>query len=766
MYRPPESSPRVPLEIVDRWLIRATEALLSTWDDEAGNFWRDSWETRSDTADDQDDSWAPALGRGKGSTSNNRSFQALASASYFFTENDLAAGSSLPSRVNRALRRMACEYFTRDLEDLRYHGENRENPFTDAQLLLSLCLAISPTIHSAAKVELSRDDANRLTSHLRKLSTLVVAQLSGDGVSVHEAAQPHHFLTLFTVRALDSAKRTLDAMSHKTASIDLEQKPSHPTLTSRVRDEIVRQLGLHLLPAPGFDSSALISSCALMGRFSGDADSPLLQQAVNALVEDQSDRGMWTTSGVLSFGRRRLVYIPSIELSLALANFTLRDLSEGDMDIFNFSLPALDASFRFVQSSYLRHENKAGWRNDRNQSGLEVESWTTGVVLQFLIAYREVLARARQEEILRKYRASREPTMFSNYWTDLEAIIPSPEKASILRSATLPAGRLARFEGLVDPTPSNSIVEGVLNEILLPTLTSLNERPDETASFLLYGPPGSRKTSFVEKMAADLKWPLITLSPPVFLRSGIEGFEAAADEIFEDLFHLRRVVVLFDECEEFFRWRPTPISIESRTVGAFITSGMLPRLQRLRDARWIVFVINTNVEAFELDDSVTRRGRLDKVARVGHPVLAAQLRYLKNWRSRESGRSLDRRQLRWFEVHLTKVEAAMAPHRQRLEEERKQVQIEYPDRGTEFRDRMIELQHESARLLTKVVTFTSLDTLAERCLDEGRQPRIASSSQLLKNLEEEFQRFGPDSFAPSQAWRTSVRPATGSGREP
>jgi hypothetical protein len=70
---------------------------------------------------------------------------------------------------------------------------------------------------------------------------------------------------------------------------------------------------------------------------------------------------------------------------------------------------------------------------------------------------------------------------------------------------------------------------------------------------------------------------------------------------------------------------------------------------------------------------------------------------------------------------------------------------------------MTELQHEAARLLTKVVTFSSLDTLAERCLGEGGLPKITSSRGLEKNLREEFQRFGPDSFAPSSAWRSGGR---------
>jgi SpoVK/Ycf46/Vps4 family AAA+-type ATPase len=309
--------------------------------------------------------------------------------------------------------------------------------------------------------------------------------------------------------------------------------------------------------------------------------------------------------------------------------------------------------------------------------------------------------------------------------------------------------QIANFDALVDPTTDNSIIQGIHDEIIVPTLVSVNERPAMTASFMLFGPAGTRKTTLVASLAEALAWPLITLSPPAFLKHGIEGFEATADQIFEDLMHLRRAVVLFDECEEFFRWRPPATTIESRTVGAFITSGMLPRLQRLRDQRWIVFVINSNTEAFELDDAVTRRGRLDKAARVGHPVLEAQLRYLDRWRSRQSQRAVPASPMRWLRKHLRSVDAEMGPIRLEFEKEIQKLQRQHPNRGSAYRRAMAELDAQTALQLTKVVTFSMLDSLASRCLGEGTGSRIESSDQLRENLEQEFNRFGPDSFNPS-----------------
>jgi SpoVK/Ycf46/Vps4 family AAA+-type ATPase len=119
------------------------------------------------------------------------------------------------------------------------------------------------------------------------------------------------------------------------------------------------------------------------------------------------------------------------------------------------------------------------------------------------------------------------------------------------------------------------------------------------------------------------------LSPSDFLSNGLEGFDAKAAKIFDDLTKMRRVIVLLDECEEFFKTRPQNAQLESRTAGAFITAGMLPRLQRLHDKRWIIIITITNSELSEIDPAVIRHGRFDYVVEIGLPTLNAQINYVK-----------------------------------------------------------------------------------------------------------------------------------------
>lgn len=82
---------------------------------------------------------------------------------------------------------------------------------------------------------------------------------------------------------------------------------------------------------------------------------------------------------------------------------------------------------------------------------------------------------------------------------------------------------------------------------------------DRNVSLLLFGPPGTAKTTVVKALADGLQWPLVFLSPGNFIERGLEYIEAQAKAVFEMLQRLSRVVILFDECDELFRDRkPTP----------------------------------------------------------------------------------------------------------------------------------------------------------------------------------------------------------------
>lgn len=145
--------------------------------------------------------------------------------------------------------------------------------------------------------------------------------------------------------------------------------------------------------------------------------------------------------------------------------------------------------------------------------------------------------------------------------------------------------------------------------------------PARGKSLLLFGPPGTTKTTIVKAMAQGLGWPLVTLSPGTFIRDGLEHVERRAIKVFKELEKLSGVVVLFDECDELFRSREHTSKNENdqiRSISAFMTASMLPKLQDLRDRERIIFVIATNYFG-QIDSAVKRIGRIDHIVGVSWP---------------------------------------------------------------------------------------------------------------------------------------------------
>ncbi len=129
-------------------------------------------------------------------------------------------------------------------------------------------------------------------------------------------------------------------------------------------------------------------------------------------------------------------------------------------------------------------------------------------------------------------------------------------------------------------------------------------------SVLLYGPPGTGKTTVAEQMASKLDQPLVIITVSDFLAAGSAELENRAKGVFTVLRSLERVVILFDEIDQFLLDRNSKFYREQSDVFKFMTPGMLSKFQDLRDDHNCVFLIATNY--FErIDSAIKRRGRID-----------------------------------------------------------------------------------------------------------------------------------------------------------
>lgn len=264
----------------------------------------------------------------------------------------------------------------------------------------------------------------------------------------------------------------------------------------------------------------------------------------------------------LSFRRQLEPYVPQLMRAFETAQRGQRVLTPGATDI--------------------------GWCSGHHPFRTLPESWATASVFRFLQAFRKLVgllshaasartlgARVAQEDLATL--AERGRTWNAGYGSagvQLASLFVHPQRAV----AASPSG---------DPD--------------LPVLSR-----DSARSALLFGPAGTSKTTLVEAVAGALGWPFIEVSPAAFLNRGIDMVSARADEVFDQLMELDRVVVLLDEIDELIRSRTD----DSDPLERFFTTTMLPRLAKLWKRRSILFFVNTN-SIVHVDAAVMRSQRFD-----------------------------------------------------------------------------------------------------------------------------------------------------------
>jgi hypothetical protein len=580
------------------WILRAGRSLESFYNPENGTFWRTIRQLK-----ERDSRLHP--------TSTNCSFIALHQYLRFLYEADLLDDEKLPGEIDgitSVLKGVCDKYLSRlgdGTESVRLSATNGINMFTDSQILFSVSILgnLKEVTPLDADLERIREAALKIAEENR----ILLGEWNGGKASPKD--EVHHLVTLHMVRALDMLHSAFPDWNFE----------ANPLLVEKIREDFLRLLAYEYAGVTSkYDPAELMFCISLLNRFEVPDTDLLTSRAVQSIVDSQLHDGAWPTSNI-SYEGKVMIHVSSYEVALSLTHLMIRRIHQSDLKSCEAILPALERAFDLAKSNFNRVGTISGWSNDRTRKSGLIESWATATTLMFLISYSDALLQLRQQLLLEKYSLTYpKPTSNLPIWPDMIPNIRKPEWIE-----------MEALDYISDPTDGLALIRSLKDVMARPISKSWIHQPSSMNSLIIHGPSGTRKTTAVKRMSEALKWPLITLSPSDFLSNGLEGFDAKAAKIFDDLTMMRRVIVLLDECEEFFKTRPQSAQLESRTAGAFITAGMLPRLQRLHDKRWIIIITITNSELSEIDPAVIRHGRFDYVVEIGLPTLNAQISYVK-----------------------------------------------------------------------------------------------------------------------------------------
>ncbi|MBU8814150.1 GNAT family N-acetyltransferase [Mycolicibacterium goodii] len=188
----------------------------------------------------------------------------------------------------------------------------------------------------------------------------------------------------------------------------------------------------------------------------------------------------------------------------------------------------------------------------------------------------------------------------------------SPRSAAILHrlGGAVPPARL--WEHIAGMAHEKGLIE---RKIVLPH--SLPEHAAEHGvtppqAIVLFGPPGTGKTTFARAIASRLGWPFVELFPSQ-LGGSAGGLPAGLNDVFTKLDELDNVVVFIDEVEDVAaRRQPGP------SMATAVVNELLKCIVRFRDRPGRLLVCATN-SVRDLDPAFLRHGRFDYVIPVGPP---------------------------------------------------------------------------------------------------------------------------------------------------
>jgi MoxR-like ATPase len=403
------------------------------------------------------------------------------------------------------------------------------------------------------------------------------------------------------------------------------------------------QLSLRNIEHGGFDPAGLVFSLeGLVATSARRATRPLINgfvECINSMRKlDPTFRAITpfkaTESGAVHL-------FSSVEVLASLLRIADARERIGDTQFFESIKPALHDYLQWLQATVVTGRAKnppasesdsypidtnldyVGWQSEYSHSGdASAHVWLTSQVILYLFNYEILLSGSIARAALKSAGLIAEPRHYRT------------SDFSVLRE------QAKRDDPLQVSPESPYRVVSRLNELFVaPRLSSGSA--EAAYSCLLYGPPGTGKTTLASQIAQQLGWPLLTVTTSDFIIDGEAQVEARAKRLFEALDAQRDLIVFFDEIDRLVLDRDTADYSSQGDMLQFMTPSMLTKLNNLRRAERLIFMVGTNY-ADRIDRAIKRAGRIDEHLLVLPPDLARRGQIIKDeLMSRSDSRASD-----------------------------------------------------------------------------------------------------------------------------
>ena len=188
--------------------------------------------------------------------------------------------------------------------------------------------------------------------------------------------------------------------------------------------------------------------------------------------------------------------------------------------------------------------------------------------------------------------------------------LTSPASVRLLNElgAAVPNARL--WYEIAGMSAEKDVIERTLILPLSHPDTAADYGVDPPRAVILFGPPGTGKTTFARAVAGRLGWPFLELFPSRL--GAAAGIASGLNQAFADIAALEHVVVFIDEVEEIASAR----TLADTDVG--VVNELLKGLVSFRAQAGRLFICATN-SVSTLDPAFLRHGRFDYVLPIGPP---------------------------------------------------------------------------------------------------------------------------------------------------